>query len=130
MTITHTFKSGNSCELHVLEVVKPGKLNIHRCDWEHHPPSTMDLKELNEQVYPQKVFPVLEPILRKTQGPGSLKEFLPGVWEWVSETESSPPQGLDWHELELGARADHQPIDWSDLLRRTVEPDDAGGGEN
>lgn len=85
MTVTHVFRSGNDCEIHVPDTITLGTFTLGRARWEYFPPSVEDLYELNHEVLPEKVIPPVEAILRRTDGPGRMVQMIPGVWEWVSD---------------------------------------------
>jgi len=82
MKLTHTFRSGNSCDISVAEEIRPGLVN-NRVQWECFPPSAEDLLEYHDEVMPGKVIPVLAATLQLSKGPGRLVEVTPGIWGWM-----------------------------------------------
>ena len=83
MTITHTFRSGNSCDIHIPDRIKLGRFNETNVEWDTYPPSAADFAEYTEEVYPARVLPRLEAAMRKSHGPGRAVEIIPGVRAWV-----------------------------------------------
>jgi hypothetical protein len=81
MTITHNFRSGNACDIHIPDKIKPGFDNV-AVEWETYPPSEAEFTEYWNEVYPIQVLPVIESILLK-QGPGRMVEILPGLRVWI-----------------------------------------------
>ncbi len=59
MRITHVFRSGNDCVLHVPDQFDEGGEWLYRTEWERWPVSAEDIKEWTEEVYPKKVIPIL-----------------------------------------------------------------------
>jgi hypothetical protein len=56
-------------------------------EWEQYPPSAADLREYNEEVYPQKVLQATKKLLEK-YGPGYWLEIMPGVRAWIATKQS------------------------------------------
>jgi hypothetical protein len=86
MTITHSFRSGNGCDIHIPKKVKRGKFNSVSVEWDSYPPSAADLREYEQEVYPGRVMPVLEGLVRQSHGPGQAVEIAPGVRGWVQSS--------------------------------------------
>jgi hypothetical protein len=86
MTITHNFRSGNSCDIEIPDRITPGEFNDVHVEWDTYPPSAADLREYEHEVSPTRVLPRLEAAMRKTYGPGHLVEIMPGLRGWVPTT--------------------------------------------
>jgi hypothetical protein len=86
MTITHNFRSGNTCDIEIPDRITPGEFNDVHVEWDTYPPSAADLREYEHEVYPTRVLPRLEAAMRKTYGPGHLVEIMPGLRGWVPTT--------------------------------------------
>jgi hypothetical protein len=82
MRITHIFRSGNDCVVHVPEQFVDKGMGLFRTEWERWPPSAEDVKEWTEEVYPKKIIPQLEAVARRTRGQGYVVEIMPGAWLW------------------------------------------------
>ena len=81
---TKQFRSGNRAEVTIPEPVHVGSYSSIQVEWESFPPSSDDLREYNEEVWPDQIVPtVIRHLEEQTGVPHRATTIAPGLSAFI-----------------------------------------------